>query len=56
MLEDLDPPSFEFGRGRGEQDPEEPPEPEPREPEPREPEIVVRRVEEGRRSRAGASG
>jgi phosphatidate cytidylyltransferase len=47
MLEDLDPPSFEFGRGRGERDPEEPPEPEPREPEPREPEIVVRRVEEG---------
>ena len=47
MLEDLDPPSFEFGRGRGGRDPEEPPEPEPREPEPREPEIVVRRVEEG---------
>jgi len=47
MLEDLDPPSFEFGRGRGERSPEEPPEPEPREPEPREPEIVVRRVEEG---------
>jgi phosphatidate cytidylyltransferase len=47
MLEDLDPPSFEFGRGRGERDPEESPEPQPREPEPREPEIVVRRVEEG---------
>jgi phosphatidate cytidylyltransferase len=47
MLEDLDPPSFEFGRGRSERGSEEPPEPELREPEPREPEIVVRRVEEG---------
>jgi phosphatidate cytidylyltransferase len=48
MLDEIDPPSFEFGRGRGEREPEESPsQPEPREPEPREPEIVVRRVEEG---------
>jgi phosphatidate cytidylyltransferase len=45
MAEDLDPPSFQFGRGRRERDPEEPPlrEPEPFEEEPFEPEIVVRR-------------
>ena len=47
MIEDLDPPSFQFGRGRGERDPEEPLQPE-REPdfpdeEPLEPEITVRR-------------
>jgi phosphatidate cytidylyltransferase len=47
MLDEVDPPSFEFGRGRGERDPEEPPEPESRGPEPSEPEIVVRRVEDG---------
>jgi phosphatidate cytidylyltransferase len=43
MVEDLDPPSFQFGRGRRERDPEERP---AREPEPfdeLEPEIVVRR-------------
>jgi len=40
MTEDLDPPSFQFGRGRGEQDPDEPfPEEEPLEPE-----IIVRRA------------
>jgi phosphatidate cytidylyltransferase len=46
MLEDLDPPSFEFGRGHGERDPEEPvgPEPEPFDEEPLEPEITVRRT------------
>ncbi len=46
MLEDLDPPSFEFGRGRGGRDPEEPfpREPDPLEEEPQEPEIVVRRA------------
>jgi phosphatidate cytidylyltransferase len=45
MLEDLDPPSFDFGRGRGERDPGEPlpREQEPVEEEPLEPEIVVRR-------------
>jgi phosphatidate cytidylyltransferase len=48
MHDEVDPPSFEFGRGRGGRDPEEPsPEPESHEPEPRDPEIVVRRVEEG---------
>ena len=64
MLEDLDPPSFQFGRGRGERDSEEPIAPEDdlfgEEPfeeesfeEPfREPEIRVRRVgEEGERRR-----
>jgi phosphatidate cytidylyltransferase len=47
MLEDLDPPSFEFGRGRGERDPEEPFASE----EPLEPEIRVTRTggEEGPR-------
>jgi phosphatidate cytidylyltransferase len=48
MIEDPEPPSFEFGRGRGDRDPEEPsrePEPEYRE-EPLEPEIVVRRVDD----------
>ncbi len=46
MLEDLEPPSFQFGRGRGERVPEEPLAPEgTREPEGDEPEIVVRRVE-----------
>jgi phosphatidate cytidylyltransferase len=45
MAEDLDPPSFQFGRGRRERDPEEPPgrEPEPFEDDPLQPEIVVRR-------------
>jgi phosphatidate cytidylyltransferase len=38
MLEDLEPPSFEFGRGRDE------PDPEPFEEEPLEPEIVVTRA------------
>jgi phosphatidate cytidylyltransferase len=51
MLEDLDPPSFQFGRGRGGRDPEEPAgrDPDPLEEEPLEPEIVVRRAgdEEG---------
>lgn len=57
MLEDLDPPSFEFGRGRGEREREEPlpPESEPFEEEPLEPEIIVRRAsdEEGRGARRG---
>jgi phosphatidate cytidylyltransferase len=44
MIEDLDPPSFEFGRG-GEE--------EPFEEEPLEPEIMVRRVEEERAPRSG---
>ena len=54
MTEDLEPPSFEFGRGRGEREPEEPisraPEPDYPEEEPLEPEIIVRRggEEEGR--------
>jgi phosphatidate cytidylyltransferase len=45
MPEDIDPPSFQFRRGRGDRDPEEPRdrEPEPFEEEPLEPEIVVRR-------------
>jgi phosphatidate cytidylyltransferase len=43
MLEDLDPPSFEFGRDRGERDAEEPLAPEFFEDEPSEPEIRVRR-------------
>jgi phosphatidate cytidylyltransferase len=48
MLDEIDPPSFEFGRGRSERDPEEPPpEAESTEPEPRDPEIVVRRVTDG---------
>jgi phosphatidate cytidylyltransferase len=37
MIEDLDPPSFQFGRGRGEKEPEEPLQPEA-EPEERPPE------------------
>ena len=49
MIEDLEPPSFQFGRGR-EREPEEPParerEPDYGEEEPLEPEIIVRRVEE----------
>ncbi len=47
MLEDLDPPSFEFGRGRRDRDPEESlrGEPEPFAEEPLEPEIIVRRVD-----------
>jgi phosphatidate cytidylyltransferase len=48
LTEDLEPPSFQFGRGRGERDPEDPP---PRDPGPQyaeeepfeEPEIIVRR-------------
>jgi len=50
MLEDLEPPSFEFGRGRGDRESEEarerePYADEPYEPEPfAEPEIVVRRT------------
>jgi phosphatidate cytidylyltransferase len=48
MAEDLDPPSFEFGRGRGERDPEgRRPEAEPPEEEPFEPEITVTRVADG---------
>jgi phosphatidate cytidylyltransferase len=48
MPEDIDPPSFQFGRGRRDRDPEEPGgrEPEPFEDEPLEPEIVVRRGDE----------
>jgi phosphatidate cytidylyltransferase len=49
MAEDLDPPSFDFGRGRGEREPaEEPPFAEEQfgEEPLDEPEIVVRRVEE----------
>ncbi len=46
MLEDLDPPSFQFGRGRGERDREESLGEEPFEEEPLEPEITVRRVDE----------
>jgi phosphatidate cytidylyltransferase len=48
MIEDLDPPSFQFGRGRGERDREEPlpPESEYPEEEPLEPEIIVRRTGE----------
>ncbi len=40
MIEDIEPPSFEFGRGRG----REPEEPLPSEEEPLEPEIIVRRA------------
>jgi len=43
MLEDLDPPSFEFGRGRGEREREERLGEDPFEEEP---EIIVRRVDE----------
>ncbi len=49
MIEDLEPPSFQFGRGRGERDPEEPlaPDPDYLEEEPlEEPEIIVRRTGE----------
>jgi phosphatidate cytidylyltransferase len=49
MIEDLDPPSFQFGRGRGEREPEEPPPGEPESDYPEEelePEIVVRRVDD----------
>ena len=58
MLEDLDPPSFQFGRGRGERDPEEPlpPESEPFEDvedEPLEPEIIVRRASDEKPPRRG---
>jgi phosphatidate cytidylyltransferase len=51
MLEDLDPPSFQFGRGRGERDSEEPPPPEsdPLEEEPLEREIIVRRASDEER-------
>jgi phosphatidate cytidylyltransferase len=45
MTEDLEPPSFEFGRGRREREPEEPLPP-PEEEEELEPEIVVRRVDD----------
>src|SRR4051794_24073331 len=51
MIEDLDPPSFQFGRGRGDRDPEEPlprrGDPDYLEEEPLEPEIIVRRTGEG---------
>jgi phosphatidate cytidylyltransferase len=58
MLEDLEPPSFQFGRGRDEREPEEPFRDEPFEEElfedePLEPEIVVRRVEEEPAGRTG---
>jgi phosphatidate cytidylyltransferase len=55
MLEDLDPPSFQFGRGRGEREPEEPlpPEPDPFEDEPLEPEIIVRRAGDDEAPRRG---
>src|SRR5262249_31593258 len=43
-LDDLDPPSFQFGRGRGEPDPEEPFESGPEPEELAEPEIIVRRA------------
>jgi phosphatidate cytidylyltransferase len=50
VTDDLDPPSFQFGRGRGERDPEDPlsPEPDPEYPEedPLEPEITVTRIGE----------
>jgi phosphatidate cytidylyltransferase len=47
MLEDLDPPSFQFGRGRGDE-PDEPFAPDPeREEEPVKREIVIRREGEG---------
>jgi phosphatidate cytidylyltransferase len=57
MLEDLDPPSFQFGRG--DREPEEPGreidpfDDEPFEDEPLEPEIMVRRVEEEGPTRTG---
>lgn len=53
-LDDLDPPSFQFGRRRGERGPEEPlgPEPPPEEG-PRELEIRVRRIESDERPGAG---
>jgi phosphatidate cytidylyltransferase len=53
MLEDLDPPSFQFGRGRGDRDPEEPPprESDPLEEEPLEAEIIVRRASDEERPR-----
>ncbi len=47
-LDDLDPPSFQFGRGRGERDPEPPPEEDPRELE-----IRVTRMETEGRPAAG---
>jgi phosphatidate cytidylyltransferase len=54
MIEDADPPSFDFSRGRRDREPAEqrerevePFEDEPFADEPAEPEIVVRRVEEG---------
>jgi phosphatidate cytidylyltransferase len=57
MIEDLEPPSFQFGRGRGEREPEDPPrresEPEYLEEEPLESEIVVRRVEDEPRQKRG---
>ena len=55
MLEDLDPPSFQFGRGRGERESEEPlrAEPEPFEDEPLEPEIIVRRAGDDEAPRRG---
>jgi phosphatidate cytidylyltransferase len=55
MLEDLDPPSFQFSRGRGEREPEEPlrPEPAPFEDEPLEPEIIVRRTGDDEAPRRG---
>ena len=60
MIEDLDPPSFQFGRGRGDREPEESSrrEPEPFEEEPfaeapAEPEIIVRRADEEPAPRTG---
>jgi phosphatidate cytidylyltransferase len=62
MIEDLEPPSFEFGRGRRDREPTErrerelePFEDEPFADEPTEPEIVVRRVEDREGRRRGLS-
>jgi phosphatidate cytidylyltransferase len=53
VVEDPDPPSFQFRRDRGEREPEDdlPPESEPFEEEPLEPEIIVRRGDEERPER-----
>jgi phosphatidate cytidylyltransferase len=58
MLEDLDPPSFHFDRGRRERDHEEPlpPEADPFEEEPLEPEIIVRRASEEKERRGARRG
>jgi phosphatidate cytidylyltransferase len=46
MIEDLEPPSFQFGRGRGEREPEEPPRERDYAEEELEPEILIRRVDD----------